>query len=108
MSQLTLLRASFSLHHAATLLQFQPKYLAYILYKMPDATKYHSFKIAKRGGGFRQIDAPCPELIVPNENPVRLTSGRRCPRNRESHERFVCLCHIFESVKKNQNAGVSE
>jgi retron-type reverse transcriptase len=29
---------------------------------MPDAAKYHAFKIAKRGGGFREIHAPCPEL----------------------------------------------
>src|SRR5438477_7753169 len=62
MAQLQSLRASSSLHHVAALLQFKPKYLAYILYKMPDAAKYHAFKIAKRGGGFREIHAPCPEL----------------------------------------------
>ncbi len=62
MSQLQSLRASSSLHHVASLLQFKPKYLAYILYKMPDAAKYHAFKISKRGGGFREIHAPCPEL----------------------------------------------
>jgi RNA-directed DNA polymerase len=64
MSQLQSLRAASSLHHVAVLLQFKPKYLAYILYKMPVATKYHAFKIAKRGGGFREINAPCPELML--------------------------------------------
>jgi len=48
MSQLQLLGASSSLHHVATLLQFKPKCLAYILYKMPDAAKYHAFNIAKK------------------------------------------------------------
>jgi len=62
MSQLQALRALTSLHDVAALLDFEPKYLAYILYKMPDATKYHSFNIAKRGGGIRQINAPCPQL----------------------------------------------
>lgn len=62
MSQLQSLRASSSLHHVAAILQFKPKYLAYILYKMPDAAKYHAFKIAKRRGGVREINAPCPEL----------------------------------------------
>src|SRR5712692_5919420 len=68
MSQLQALRASFSLHHVATLLQFKPKYLAYILYKKPAATKYQSFSIAKRGGGLRQIKAPCPELMLLQSN----------------------------------------
>jgi RNA-directed DNA polymerase len=62
MSQLQSLRASSSLHDVATLLQFKPKYLAYVLYKMPDAAKYHAFKISKRNGGSREINAPCPEL----------------------------------------------
>jgi hypothetical protein len=62
MSQLQSLRAAFSLHHVAALLQFKPKALAFILYKKPPVTKYRSFGIAKRRGGVRQIDAPSPEL----------------------------------------------
>ncbi len=62
MSQLQALRAAVSLHDVATLLDFEPKYLAYIVRKMPDAAKYQSFQIAKRSGGFRQINAPCAQL----------------------------------------------
>jgi RNA-directed DNA polymerase len=64
MSQLTLLRAASSLHHVAALLQFQPKAVAYILYKKPPLTKYSSFDVPKRGGGVRNINAPCPELLL--------------------------------------------
>ena len=68
MSRLQSLRASSSLHDVAALLQFKPKYLAYILYKMPDAAKYRAFKIAKRSGGGREINAPCPELKLLQRN----------------------------------------
>jgi hypothetical protein len=44
---------------------------------------------------FREVLA----AIVPNENPVRHSSGRRCRRNHESHEG---LCHVFEAVKRIQ------
>ena len=62
MSELQELRAASSLKEVAVLLQFKPKYLAFILYRKPVADKYKAFNIAKRGGGLRQINAPCPEL----------------------------------------------
>lgn len=62
MSNIQLLRAASTLHDVAHLLNYQPKSLAYIIYKMPNATKYKTFKMAKRNGGFREINAPCPEL----------------------------------------------
>ena len=62
MSQLLLLRGAFTLQHVATLLQFQPKALSYILYKKPASTKYSSFEITKRSGGVRKISAPAPDL----------------------------------------------
>jgi RNA-directed DNA polymerase len=62
MSQLLLLKGASGLHHVATLLQFQPKALAYILYKKPLLSKYSSFDVPKRGGGVRKVNAPSPEL----------------------------------------------
>jgi hypothetical protein len=62
MSHLQSLKAASSRHHVAALFGYKPKYLAYILYKIPDAAKYQTFKIPKRSGGFREINAPCPEL----------------------------------------------
>jgi RNA-directed DNA polymerase len=64
MSQLLVLRGASTLHHVATLLQFQPKALAYILYKKPPLTKYSSFDVPKRGGGVRKINVPSPELML--------------------------------------------
>lgn len=67
MSQLQALRAASSLHHVAALLQFQPKFLAYILYRKPPP-KYSSFPMAKRDGGVRTINAPSPELRLLQHN----------------------------------------
>jgi RNA-directed DNA polymerase len=64
MSQLTLLKAALTLRDVAPLLQFQPKALAYILYKKPPLTKYSSFDVPKRGGGVRKISAPSPDLLL--------------------------------------------
>src|ERR1700732_149286 len=64
MSQLTLLKGASSLHDVAALLQFQPKSLAYVLYVKPPLTKYSSFDVPKRGGGFRKINAPSPDLLL--------------------------------------------
>ncbi len=64
MSQLTLLRAALRLHDVAALMHFQPKALAYILYRKPQATKYSSFAVPKRGGGVRNIDAPSADLML--------------------------------------------
>lgn len=62
MTQLAKLKSAMSLHDVAHLLGFQPKSLAYILYKKPLAEKYKQFQIPKRTGGMRTIKAPCQEL----------------------------------------------
>jgi RNA-directed DNA polymerase len=48
----------------AFLLEFQPKALAYILYKKAPESKYRSFTIAKRAGGTREINAPSADLML--------------------------------------------
>jgi RNA-directed DNA polymerase len=64
MSQLTLLKGASTLRDVASLLQFQPQALAYILYIKPALAKYKSFDVPKRGGGFRKIKAPSPDLSL--------------------------------------------
>ncbi len=44
------------------MLGYKPKSLAYILYKLPDAAKYITFKIPKKAGGEREICAPTAQL----------------------------------------------
>jgi RNA-directed DNA polymerase len=62
MSQLTLLKAASTLAEVATVLDFKPSALAYILYVKPPLTKYTTFAVPKRAGGLRTINAPSPEL----------------------------------------------
>lgn len=62
MSRLEKLKEAKSLHDLAVLLGFKPSALAFILYRIPESTKYSEFEILKRSGGKRQIKAPEPRL----------------------------------------------
>jgi len=62
MSLLKNLKSANSLHDVAHLLGYEPKALAYILYKKSNLTKYSQFSIPKRTGGKRLISAPYPQL----------------------------------------------
>lgn len=48
----------------ATILGFAPKGVSYILYKLAPADKYRTFKIPKKNGGKRTIQAPEPRLAL--------------------------------------------
>jgi retron-type reverse transcriptase len=58
MPRLASLKATTTLSELATLLQFKPAALSFILFKQPDAKKYVIFEIPKRKGGKRTIKAP--------------------------------------------------
>lgn len=62
MPRLEALRAASTLKDIASLLYFTPKGLSYVLYKVPDTSKYKSFNIPKATGGVREIDAPIGPL----------------------------------------------
>jgi hypothetical protein len=64
MSQLQALKSATSLQDLASLLGFTPSAVSWVLYIKSTETKYHSFEIPKRGGGVRQIKAPCDELML--------------------------------------------
>ena len=63
-STLEKLRDAKTLDDVARLLGFVPSGLSYVLYKIPEANKYVSFDIPKRGGGKRHIKAPEPRLAL--------------------------------------------
>ena len=46
----------------AHILGFQSSKLSYILYKLPDSEKYHTFEVPKKNGSTRIIQAPDPRL----------------------------------------------
>lgn len=60
MSKLALLRSAHGIHELAALLQYDPKALSYITYKIP--SRYTHFTISKSSGGTRSIAAPREEL----------------------------------------------
>lgn len=62
MSALSNLRACASFHDVARLLHFTPATVAFLLYKLPEGSRYTTFSIPKRSGGMRDIAAPCAQL----------------------------------------------
>jgi RNA-directed DNA polymerase len=62
MSRLEALKSAKTLGEVATLLQFKPAALSYLIIKQPVATRYTTFEIPKRNGGTRTINAPCEPL----------------------------------------------
>lgn len=62
MSSLSKLKNIKSLHELAALFKYKPSKLAYIIYKIPDESKYTVSEIKKKSGGTRTIKAPTPKL----------------------------------------------
>jgi len=64
MTKLTQLKQAQNLTDLAKLLGFMPKAMSYVLYKLPDASKYKTFEIQKKSGGVRTIKAPVAQLSL--------------------------------------------
>lgn len=62
MKRIDKLKKAKDLSDLGKLLGYQPKAVSFILYKIPDANKYVTFKIPKKDGGEREINAPVPHL----------------------------------------------
>jgi RNA-directed DNA polymerase len=62
LSILHALRTAKTRYDVAALLGYKPSGLSYIVFQIPKAEKYKTFKIQKKGGGERHIDAPTPML----------------------------------------------
>ncbi len=60
MSELRKLQKAATLHDLAVILNYEPKFLAYLIYKKTN--KYSQFTIPKSSGAPRNISAPCDEL----------------------------------------------
>jgi len=62
MANLEKLKNTTDLNDFAMLLGYKPKFLSYILYKIPLESKYREFEIPKKNGGTRKIKAPTEKL----------------------------------------------
>lgn len=62
LSRLAVLKQAASLADLAALIGFKAEAVSYILYKLPEGSKYTTFQIPKRKGGHRIIDAPSSRL----------------------------------------------
>ena len=108
MSRLEQLKDCSNLHDIARLLGYEPKNLAYILYKIPDNQKYSTFKIPKKSGGIRTIKAPhsrlkavqrrlcellqdCTEELLPNEQRLTQDQEKQSP-----HRANKAISHGFK------------
>lgn len=58
MSELEKLKHATDLSDLANLLGYKPKFLSYIIYKIPNEDKYSEFSIPKKTGGVRKINKP--------------------------------------------------
>ena len=64
MKSLEKLQKAKDIRDIAKLLGYEPKYVSYIIYKIPPAEKYTIFPIPKAGGGNRIIKSPIAKLKV--------------------------------------------
>ncbi|OWU85340.1 hypothetical protein ATO6_10010 [Oceanicola sp. 22II-s10i] len=72
MSSLSRLKSCKNLTDLAHLIGYQPKKLSYILYKIPDDSKYTEFEVPKATKGVRKISAPIPELKLAQRRMARV------------------------------------
>jgi RNA-directed DNA polymerase len=68
LSALAVLKACTSFHDVALMLGFKPQAVAYLLYRLPEHSRYTTFSIPKRSGGTRTIAAPCGQLKLLQRN----------------------------------------
>jgi len=61
-SELEKLKKATDLSDLANLLGYQPKFLSYIIYKIPNDDKYSEFSIPKKNGDLRKIKKPVDRL----------------------------------------------
>lgn len=93
MSALQALKAVEDLGGLAKLLGYKQSALAYILYKLPDISKYKTFSIPKASGGERQIDAPLEPLKLLQRRLAKLLYD--CVAQIDSETQRPALSHGF-------------
>ena len=109
MTNLERLKKAETLSDLASLLGYEPKKLAYIVYKIPENEKYTEFTIPKRSGGERRIKAPVGQLKILQRkladlltrclDDINQINGNKKPL---SHG-FRSGCSIITNARNHQN-----
>jgi 5S rRNA maturation endonuclease (ribonuclease M5) len=109
MTKLEKLQKTTSLSEFATLLNYQPKTISYILYKIPEKDKYNQFEILKKNGEKRKIQAPINKLKLLQRRLANLLNecfDEICNKNKKakslSHG-FRKKHSIITNAKKHKN-----
>jgi RNA-directed DNA polymerase len=93
MSSLSKFKSCKNISDLALLVGYQPKKLSYILYKIPDESKYVEFEIPKATKGVRKISAPISEL--------------KLVQSRLAHVLQDCLMEIEKEQVSGENCIIS-
>lgn len=99
MSSLSRLKSCTSLSDLARLVGYEPKKLSYILYKIPDGSKYAEFEIPKATKGVRKISAPIPELKLAQSRMARVL--QECLTEIEKGEASGENCILSHGFKRH-------
>jgi len=107
MKSIEKLKAANGLQDVANIIGFKPKSLAYLLYKLPEASRYSKFSIPKASGGTREILAPVPQLKLAQK---RLAHHlQNCLQEIETKQTVKPDCIISHGFKRDlsiaTNAG---
>ncbi|MFZ4762208.1 MAG: retron Ec67 family RNA-directed DNA polymerase/endonuclease [Alphaproteobacteria bacterium] len=105
MSYLEKLKGTTSIQDFAPLLGFEPKKLAYLLFKIPAEKKYTQFTIPKKSGGERIINAPNAGLKLAQRRLANVLNS--CIQEIESKQtpRRKPLAHGFIKKMKTESDG---
>ena len=105
MSLLKELKDAETLNDLARLLGFSAKTLAFVLYKIPDEKKYHTFEVPKKDGGVRVISAPDNRLKNLQRRLANILNS--CVLEIDQDNELKILAHGFKvglSIHTNANS----
>ena len=109
MTYLKKIREAHTLVDVAHILGVQPKTVSYLLYILPEATRYRSFEIPKRNGGKRLINAPEPRLKMVQRRLANVLYGcvaeaeKDAPSRRPLAHGFAPCRSIFTNASVHKN-----
>lgn len=79
--------------------------MTYVLYHVPDSSKYTSFEVPKKSGGYREIDAPIPQLKLLQRRVADLLQG--CLLELEDAEGVKPACALSHGFHQHRSIATN-